>query len=310
MVACRLGLVSVSRCALANAPALRDKRRVMVFLNGRFVPEEQAVVSVFDRGFLYGDGLFETLRVMNGVPLNWEEHWRRLASGAEKLKLKPPFASDFLRAQARELSRQNEHPDGILRLTFSRGPGPRGYSPKGADTPTLVMSLHPAPELGPRAPQWKLHTASLRVPVADPLSICKTANKLLYVLARAEAETVGADDALLVNASGEVAETTSANLFWIEGDAIHTPPLSTGALPGTTREFIFAWCSAYKQPFCETAAEPPRLLRANGCFLTLSSLGVVEVTSLDGQAMPASPLTQRIRDWLLVGWKRMSNRLE
>lgn len=283
---------------------------MFVFLNGRLVPEADAVVSVFDRGFLYGDGLFETLRVMNGVPLDWDGHWRRLASGAETLKLKLPFASDFLRAQARELSRQNQLPEAILRLALSRGVGHRGYSPKGADTPTLVMALHPAPPLGPVAPQWKLHTASLRVPVGNALTACKSANKLLHVLARAEAETAGADDALLLNASGKVAETASANLFWIEGDAIHTPPLSTGALPGTTREFIFAWCAAYKQPCFETAAEPQRLLRANGCFLTLSSFGVVEVTSLDGQAMSASPLTRRVRDWLLVGWKRMSTRLE
>lgn len=283
---------------------------MLIFLNGRFVPEEQALVSVFDRGFLYGDGLFETLRVMNDVPLDWEGHWRRLANGAETLQLKLPFASDYLHAQARELSRQNQLPDAILRLTLSRGVGQRGYSPRGADTPTLVMALHPAPPLGPTAPQWKLHTASLRVPAGDGLTACKTANKLLYVLARAEAEAAGADDALLLNSRGEVVEAASANLFWIEGDALHTPPIAAGALPGTTREFVFALCSAYKQPFCETAAEPSNLLRANGCFLTLSSLGVVEVTSLDGQALPSSPLTQRIRDWLLVGWKRMSNRLE
>lgn len=283
---------------------------MLVFLNGRLIPEADAVVSAFDRGFLYGDGLFETLRVMNGVPLDWAGHWRRLAAGAETLRIKLPFTSDFLRAQARELSRQNQLPDAILRLTLSRGVGQRGYSPRGADTPTLVMSLHSAPPLGPAAPQWKLHTASLRLPAGDALTACKSANKLLHVLARAEAEAVGADDALLLNNRGEAVETASANLFWIEGDVIHTPPLSSGALPGTTREFVFAWCSAYKQPFCETAAETPRLLRANGCFLTLSSLGVVQVTSLDGQALPASPLTQRIRDWLLVGWERMSNRVE
>lgn len=309
---------------------------MLVFLNGRLVPEAEAVVSVFDRSFLYGDGLFETLRVMNGMPLDWGGHWRRLASGAETLKLKLPFTSDFLRAQARELSRQNQLPEAILRLTLSRGVGPRGYSPGGADTPTLVMALHPAPPLGPVAPQWKLHTASLRVPpsfgvhpsgcsdgvntlererqttagsdsisTADAcgLSLCKTANKLLHVLARAEAEAAGADDALLLNVFGEVAESTSANLFWIEGGELHTPPLTAGALPGVTRASVLAWARAHALLVHETSARPERLRHAEGCFLTLSSLGIVEVVALDRRVVPNSPLIQRIRDELLAAWR-------
>lgn len=276
---------------------------MLVFLNGRLVPEAEAVVSAFDRGFLYGDGLFETLRVMNGVPLDWEGHWRRLAAGAETLRIKLPFPSDFLRAQARELSRQNQLPDAILRLTLSRGVGQRGYSSKGADTPTLVMALHPAPPLGPAAPQWKLQTASLRVPVGDALTACKSANKLLHVLARAEAEAAGADDALLLNAFGEITETASANLFWVEDGELHTPPLTAGALPGVTRASVLAWARAHALPVHETAARPERLRHTEGCFLTLSSLGIVEVVSSDGRAIPSSPLTQRIRAALLAGWR-------
>lgn len=274
-----------------------------VFLNGQFVPEEQAVVSAFDRGFLYGDGLFETLRVMNGVPLDWGGHWRRLATGAETLKLKVPFASDFLRTQARELSRLNQLPEAILRLTLSRGVGQRGYSPRGADTPTLVMSLHPAPELGPRAPQWKLHTSSLRVPAGDALSGCKSASKLLHVLARAEAEAAGADDALLLNSLGEVVEASSANLFWLERDALHTPSLAAGALPGVTRAAVIAWAQTQALPVHEATARPERLCQAEGCFLTLSSLGVVEVIAVDGQAIPSSPLTHHLRSALLAAWR-------
>lgn len=281
--------------------------RVLVFLNGRLVPEEQAVVSAFDRGFLYGDGLFETLRVKNGVPLRWDAHWRRLAAGAETLRIKLPFAADYLRAQARELSRQNQLPEAILRLTVSRGVGPRGYSPRGADSPTLVMSLHPAPPLGPAAPQWKLHTASLRVPADDALSACKSANKLLHVLARAEAEAAGADDALLLNPLGEVAEASSANLFWVEGGELRTPSLAAGALPGVTRADVIAWAHAHALPVHETTGRPERLRQAEGCFLTLSSLGVVEVIALDNEAVPASPMTHRVRTALLAAWAIEAN---
>lgn len=278
-----------------------------VFLNGQFVPEAQAVVSAFDRSFLYGDGLFETLRVMNGVPLDWDAHWRRLAAGAETLRIKLPFASDFLLAQARELSRQNQLPEAILRLTLSRGVGQRGYSPRGADKPTLVMSLHAAPPLGPTAPQWKLHTASLRLPAGDVLAACKSANKLLHVLARAEAEAAGADDALLLNALGDVVEASSANLFWVEGGALHTPPLSSGALPGVTRAKVLAEAHAQALPVHETTLRPERIRQAEGCFLTLSSLGIVEVVGLDRQAIPSSPLTHRIRAALLAAWQMEAN---
>src|SRR6266403_5504984 len=118
---------------------------MIVFLDGKFVPEEQAVVSVFDRSFLYGDGLFETMRVSGGQPFLWTEHLERLQRGAAFLKIQIPFSADVLRAHAEQLIRLNQLPDALLRLTLSRGVGPRGYSPRGADDPRLVMALHPFP---------------------------------------------------------------------------------------------------------------------------------------------------------------------
>jgi aminodeoxychorismate lyase len=291
---------------LANGAPLPDNRRVTVFLNGRFVPEEQAVVSVFDRGFLYGDGLFETLRVMNGVPLRWDAHWRRFALGLLRLDLAVPWSPEFLRANAADLCRRNDMSDGILRVAISRGVGQRGYSPRGADSPAFVMSSHPAPELSMAVPQWKLHTASLRVPAGDWLSACKTSSKLLHVLARAEAEAAGAEEALLLNARDEVVEATSANLFWVEGDMLHTPPLASGALPGVTRADVLAWCLAQRIAVHETTTNLARLARADGAFLTMSSLGIVEVVALDGQVVPTSPFTQRVRNALLAAWRMES----
>ncbi len=275
----------------------------MVFLNGRFVPEEQAVVSAFDRGFLYGDGLFETLRVMNGVPLRWDAHWRRFALGLQRLGLSVSWLPEYLRANAANLSHHNHLPDALLRLTISRGVGERGYSPRGADAPTFLMSLHPAPELTAEAKRVKLHTASLRLPTGDWLSACKTANKLLHVLARTEAETAGADEALLLNLRGEVAEATSANLFWIEGNTLHTPPLTSGALPGVTRADVLALGRSLSVTATETTADLARLLSAGGAFLTSSASGVVEVIELDGQVLPVSPLTARVRTALLDSWR-------
>ena len=102
---------------------------VLIFLNGQFVPEERAVVSVLDRGFLYGDGLFETMLIFKGKPFRWGEHLERLQRGAEFLKIKIPYSTEALRGFADELIAKNEVPDALLRLTLSRGVGARGYAP-------------------------------------------------------------------------------------------------------------------------------------------------------------------------------------
>src|SRR5215475_13951054 len=122
---------------------------MVVFLNGEFVPEDRAVVSVFDRGFLYGDGLFETMRVFNGKPFRWRQHCERLQCGADFLGIRLPFTVEALRGFVGELIAKNNLPDALLRLTISRGIGARGYSPKGADKPTTTMSLHPPTEMDP-----------------------------------------------------------------------------------------------------------------------------------------------------------------
>src|SRR5258705_335330 len=115
---------------------------MIVFLNGHFVPEESAFVSVFDRSFLYGDGLFETVRVYRGNLFRWTQHFERLARGADFLKLHVPFTPEQMKDFASRLIAQNEMQDGLLRVMLSRGVGVRGYSPKGADRPFLVMTCH------------------------------------------------------------------------------------------------------------------------------------------------------------------------
>src|ERR1700722_14960787 len=119
---------------------------MIVFFNGEFVAEEKAVVSVFDRSFQFGDGLFETMRVYRGKPFRWLDHIERLKRGAEFLKIQLPFAEKELNRHALELIERNQMQEALLRIGLSRGVGKRGYSPKGADKPTIVLSLHPAPD--------------------------------------------------------------------------------------------------------------------------------------------------------------------
>lgn len=268
----------------------------VILLNGRFVPESQAVVSVLDRGFLYGDGIFETMRVIRGKPFRWAEHMERFQRGAAFLKIQPPFGPDELLAHASRLIELNALPDSLLRITLSRGVGVRGYSPKGAVQPTLIMTLHPAPERKPDAPPaWRTITASFRLPANEALAQFKTCNKLPQVMARAEADAAGADEALLLNTDGHVVEASSSNLFWIANGFVCTPPLQSGILAGVTRLVVLEICRNLGLPVRETVITPAELPRVEGAFLSLSSWGVMELDSLDGHQIARSVWTAKIR---------------
>ncbi len=266
---------------------------VLIFLNGQFVPEERAVVSVFDRSFLYGDGLFETMLIFKGKPFRWREHLERLQLGAEFLKIKIPYPAEALRAFADELIAKNQMPDALLRLTLSRGVGARGYTPIGADNPTLVMSLHPAPK-AETPPRWKLLTASYRLPANEPLAQFKTCNKLPQILARIETAAASADEALLLNTDGYVVEGSSSNLFWIERDTICTSPLASGVLAGVTRAVVLEICQSLNLKTRESQITPDQLLRTDGVFVSLSSFGIVEAQSLNGQSCKQSSYAAKI----------------
>lgn len=270
---------------------------MIAYLNGAFLPLEAARVSVLDRGFLYGDGLFETLRVYRGRAFRWEQHLDRLEHGAQALGIPVPQSRASLHAAAIELVRQNQMPEAILRLALSRGPGPRGYSTRGALDPTLAMTLDPAPPTPDdrNPPQWRLAVASMRVATGDPLLRLKTANRLLNVLARAEAEARGADEAILLNYDGHLAEAVGSNVFWFEDATLVTPPLAAGLLPGVTRAVVFELCAALRIPVEERLAPIEALHAASGVFLSLSTLEIVEAVSLAGQPLRRSVHTGRLR---------------
>jgi aminodeoxychorismate lyase len=268
---------------------------MIVFLNGEFVPEDRALVSVFDRSFLYGDGLFETVRMANGLPFRWQQHMHRLSEGAKFLGISIPFQPKQLLAAATELAAANTMPEALLRLTLSRGVGVRGYSPRQADHPTLVMTLHPAPDMdAQQPPQWRLAVSSFRLPAGERLAQFKTCNKLPQILARAEADAAGAEEGLLLNTAGFAAEGASSNLFWIESQEVCTPPLLDGVLAGVTRAVVFGLCRNLGVPCCEKEITIDRVLGTEGVFLSLSSVGIAEAIALDDRALKQSPLTKQL----------------
>jgi aminodeoxychorismate lyase len=268
---------------------------MLVFLNGKFLPEADAVVPLNDRGLLLGDGMFETMRVANGRPFRLAQHLERLARGVEFLKIQLPFTPREIQKFAGQLIGQNELADAILRITLTRGAGQRGYSPKNAGAPTFAMTLHPLPLVNADEPlQWSLITSSFRVPAGDALAAVKTTSKILNVLARAEAEEKGADEALLLNTNGEVAETAGGNLFWIYQDHVCTVPTGRGVLPGITRAVVLEICQTLGLETQKRIIKPEHLRNATGIFVTQSAFGIVPVAAFDGLPVAPSPLVDQI----------------
>jgi aminodeoxychorismate lyase len=268
---------------------------MFAFLNGNFLPEADAVVPLNDRGFLLGDGLFETVRVAGGKPFRFAQHLERLSRGADFLKIKLPFEPKEIQKFVAQLIEKNILPEAVLRLTLTRGVGTRGYSVKNCGTPTLAMTLHPLPPQNPKEPlQWSLITSSYRIPAGDAQASFKTTSKILNVLARAEAQDQGADEALLLNTNGEVAETAGGNLFWIYHDSVCTVPTGRGVLPGITRAVVLEICQSLGLASSKRVIKPEQLRNAEGIFVTQSALGIIPVAAFDGQPVAPSPLVDQL----------------
>jgi branched-subunit amino acid aminotransferase/4-amino-4-deoxychorismate lyase len=260
------------------------------------VPELQAVVPINDRGFMYGDGLFETMRVVNGRPFRLAQHLERLMCGADFLKIKCPFTPTEMENFVGQLIEKNQMPDAILRVVLTRGPGERGYTPRAGGKPTVVMSLHMAPPLDVENPvRWRLVTSSMRIPADDPMVSVKTMSKLVHVMARMEAVEKGADEALLVNTNGEAAEAASGNLFWVTRGRVCTVPAGRGVLPGITRAVVLEICQTLRLPTDQCIIKPEALRNSVGIFITQSAFGIVPVTAFDGEPVASSPLVDQIR---------------
>lgn len=265
-------------------------------INGQFVDEDDAKISIFDRGFLYGDGCFETLRVWEQKPAFWNQHIQRLTRSLQALQISLNISNDTLAPLAQDLIEANQLSHGVLRIQVTRGQGPRGYSTRGAKEPTCVITFHPLPpHLENDSPSWTLGTSRFKLDSSNPIHTHKTSNKLLQVLGKSEAEENGVDDVLFVNAEGHVIETSSANIFWLKEDQLYTPPLHTGALPGITRRAVLEVASELGQPVKEQLATISDLQHADGLLLTQSVWELITVNSLDGQALGHPPFFATLR---------------
>ncbi len=247
------------------------------WLNGALLPADDARIDPADRGYTLGDGVFETVRLAGGQPAHLHRHLRRLRHGAALLEIPLPWSDMALAAAFVATAAANGAPDGVARLTLSRGPAPRGVLPPASPHPTVLITAGAMPAMAQEV--RAILCTTTRRNEASPLSRIKSLNYLDGVLARMEADRCCADDALLLNTRGLLAEASAANLVVLSGGRLMTPPVSDGALPGILRELLIERCGAI-----ETPLRPEMLLRADAVFLG-NSLGLRSVTALDGQPL-------------------------
>ncbi len=206
-----------------------------VIINNELIPREDARIPVTDRGLKYGDGVFETIAVYNGVPYQLGLHIKRLKEGLEVLKINADI--DNLREQSSKILNKNQSGDGILRITVTRGSGGFGYAMSGDEQANIIIETLPK---NPRPDQpVKLMLSSYRKISALSLPVhIKTLQGLNAVFARSEAHDNGFFEALLLGTDDQICECSSSNIFWIKGDVLYTPSLESGILPGTTRDAV------------------------------------------------------------------------
>ena len=272
---------------------------MIAYVDGKWTPAEEARISVLDHGLLYGDGVFEGIRVYGGVPFLLDEHLDRLAASARAIVLELPAGREEIAALCREAAQRAELDDGYLRLVVTRGAGALGVSPHTCARASLIvisapLTLYPAERYRDGV---RLVTSSLRRSASDALPPqIKSLNYLTSVLASIEARRQGADEAVLLNAQGLIAECTADNLFLVSGGRVLTPAVASGALAGITRALVSRLLNEQGIECVESPLTPADAWTADELFLTGTGAEIVPVCEIDGRPLPlARPVTERVR---------------
>ena len=274
---------------------------MQVYVDGQFVPAEEARISVFDHGFLYGDGIFEGIRVYNGNIFRLQQHLRRLYDSAQCILLTIPLNLEDMRTAIVETVARRGLPNQYVRVVVSRGAGDLGLDPRLCRRASVVIiadtiTLYPAHlytdglELVTvatrRTPTWAL----------DPR--IKSLNYLNNILAKLEAQQAGVLEAVMLNGEGYVAECTADNIFFVRQGQLCTPSTAAGALQGVTRDSILEVAQALGQPTTEGFFTRYDLYTADECFITGTGAEIIPVVRIDGRTIGAGhpgPLTAQLR---------------
>ena len=271
-----------------------------VYLNGEFVRKNEAKVSVFDHGFLYGDGVFEAMRAYGGRVFKLQSHLQRLWESAKAIALKIPLSREKLTEKVLETLRKNKLKDAYVRLVVSRGEGDLGLDPRKCPYPQIIIitdkiSIYPE-ELYEKGLEIAVVSTRRNIPSTLNPRI-KSLNYLNNILAKIEANLQGLPEAIMLNKDGYVAECTGDNIFIVEGEILVTPPIWVGALKGITRDVVIELAQKEGISVQERTFAPAALYASDECFLTGTAAEVIPVTKVDGRTIGngiAGPITKRL----------------
>ena len=273
---------------------------MQVYVNGALVPKEQAVVSVFDHGLLYGDGVFEGIRVYAGKIFKADAHIRRLYDSAKAIRLTIPLAPEKFLAAIQETVKANKLTDCYVRAVLTRGVGFLGIDPNKCANPSVFIiadEIHVYPKETYDKGIAVITASTIRVhPAALPPRV-KSLNYLNNILARIEDNDAGVPEAIMLNHAGNVAEGTVQNVFIVRDGKVLTPTTVDGILEGVTRQTMLELCAKLGIPCQERTLQKHDLYVADEFFLTGTGAEVMPVTKIDGRivgAGVAGPITKRL----------------
>ncbi len=275
---------------------------MLVYVNGHFVPKEKASVSVFDHGFLYGDGIYETLRAYHGKLFLLSKHLSRLKHSADAISLKLPLPLDKIGEALCETLNVNKLTEAYVRIHLSRGPGEIGLDPALCHAPTMIIVTRPFKDYPAEFYENGVAVAVVTTRRNHPLAISpviKSTNFLNNILAKIESLKSGAYEGIMLNWEGYVAEGTISNIFTVKHGVLYTPDLGTGILEGVTRDLVLHLARKDRIPAKETRLKPHDLTSADECFLTNTTVEVLPVTRVDGTVIgngKPGPVTTALRE--------------
>lgn len=255
-----------------------------VYLNGEFVKADEAKVSIYDHGFLYGDSVFETLRVYNRHLFKFHEHMDRFFESARQIYLEVPLVRSVIEKAIKILLDQNALTDAIVRIMLSRGEGDIGIDVELCPKTTFLILVSPPREIPSRIYEQGVGlvlSPLRRVPPQCLDATIKSGNYLPLILAKEEAKRRGAYDALLLNLEGYITECTTSNIFIVKAGRLLTPDLNCGLLPGITRKTVMQLAEQIGKEVFETFLVPEDIVHAEECFMTNSILEIVPVTTYE-----------------------------
>lgn len=252
------------------------------WINGKFVDTDNAKISIFDRGFMYGDGIFETMRSYARVVFKIDEHLDRLFRGLKTIGIKSPYTKPYLKEIIYEVLKMNGLKSAYVRLSVTRGEGRFGLEFKDIFNPNVVLVVKEFGEYHERMYQCGISAkiVPIRQNERSPLSGIKSLNFLNNILARLEAKDSGYDDAILMNTEGYVAESVTANIFLVSGNRLITPSLNSGILCGITRDIVIKIAKNLRLAVREKSVTRRELFNADEVFLTNSLIEVLPVTKV------------------------------